>query len=134
MTSPFGARSRLGRGSLVAIPFVAAITLAMINPSDSSPTICGFANCTGVACPGCGMTRAAGQLVRGNVVEALRYHPLILLIVAELLGAWTIWMAHRAGWIQWRHRRWVDIAIGATAALLVIVWVVRLATGSTPPV
>jgi len=78
------------------------------------------------------MTRAAGQLVRGNVVEALRYHPLILLIVAELLGAWTIWMAHRTGWIQWRHRRWVDIAIGGTAALLLVVWIVRLVTGSTP--
>lgn len=134
MTTSLATKARLGQGSLVAIPFVAAIVLATINPSDSSPTICGFARCTGVACPGCGMTRAAGQLVRGNVVEALRYHPLILLIAAEMLGAWTIWMAHRAGWIRWRHRRWVDVAIGATAALLLIVWIVRLATGSTPPV
>ncbi|MGB5432217.1 MAG: DUF2752 domain-containing protein [Acidimicrobiia bacterium] len=134
MTTSLATKARLGQGSLVAIPFVAAIVLATINPSDSSPTICGFARCTGVACPGCGMTRAAGQLVRGNVVEALRYHPLILLIAAEMLGAWTIWMAHRAGWIRWRHRRWVDVAIGATAALLLVVWIVRLATGSTPPV
>lgn len=80
------------------------------------------------------MTRAAGQLVRGNIVEALRYHPLILLVAVEVLAAWTIWTAHRAGWIRWRHRRWVDFAIGATAALLVVVWVIRLATGSTPPV
>jgi hypothetical protein len=134
VTTSLATKARLGQGSLVAIPFVAAIVLATINPSDSSPTICGFARCTGVACPGCGMTRAAGQLVRGNVVEALRYHPLILLIAAEMLGAWTIWMAHRAGWIRWRHRRWVDVAIGATAALLLVVWIVRLATGSAPPV
>lgn len=80
------------------------------------------------------MTRAAGQLVRGNVVEALRYHPLILLIAVQALAAWTIWAAHRAGWIRWRHRRLVDFAIGATAALLVVVWVIRLATGTTPPV
>jgi hypothetical protein len=134
VTTSLATKSRLGQGSLLVIPFVAAIVLATINPSDSSPTICGFARCTGVACPGCGMTRAAGQLVRGNVVEALRYHPLVLLIVAELLGAWTIWMAHRAGWIQWRHRRWVDVAIGGTAALLLGVWIIRLVTGSTPPV
>ena len=134
MTTTLATKSRLGRGSLFAIPFVAAFALATINPSDSSPTICGFANCTGIACPGCGMTRAAGHLVRGNVVEALRYHPLILLVVAELLGAWTIWMAHRAGWIRWRHRRWVDIVIGGTAALLLAVWIVRLAIGATPPV
>jgi len=130
----FATKSRLQQGSLLAIPFVAAIALAATDPSDTSPTICGFANCTGVACPGCGMTRAAGQLVRGNVVEALRYHPLILLVVAELLGAWTIWTAHRAGWIRWRHRRWVDVVIGATAALLLVVWIVRLVTGATPPV
>ena len=124
----------MAQGSLLVIPFVAAMVLATINPSDSSPTICGFARCTGVACPGCGMTRAAGQLVRGNVIEALRYHPLILLVAAELLAAWTIWTAHRAGWIRWRHRRWVDIVIGATAGLLLVVWVIRLATGSTPSV
>jgi hypothetical protein len=134
VTTTIAAKSRLERSSLIALPFVVTIALATINPSDSSPTICGFANCTGVACPGCGMTRAAGQLVRGNVVEALRYHPLILLVVAELLSAWTIWMAHRAGWIQWRHRPWVNYVLAGTAALLAITWVVRLATGTTPPV
>ena len=126
--------SLLGRRSFLAIPFVAAITLAAIAPSDASPTICGFANCTGIACPGCGMTRAAGHLIRGNLTEALRYHPLVLLVVAELLGAWTIWAAHQAGWIRWRHRRWVDVVIGGTAALLIIVWVARLVAGTTPPV
>lgn len=134
MIASAATRSRFGNGSLVAIPFVAAIALATINPSDASPTICGFANCTGVACPGCGMTRAAGQLFRGNLTDALRYHPLILLVVAEVFGAWTIWMAHRAGWITWRRRRWVDIVIGGTAVLLIVVWAVRLATGTTPPI
>jgi len=128
------AQSRIGNRWLLAIPLVAAVALAAANPTDGSPTICGFANCTGVACPGCGMTRAAGQLFRGNIVDALRYHPLILLIVAEVFGAWTIWMAHRAGWIKWRHRRWVDVVIGGTAVLLFVVWAARLATGTTPPV
>lgn len=128
------ARSRVGSLSLLAVPFIAAVALAAINPSDATPTICGFANCTGVACPGCGMTRAAGQLFRGNLSEALRYHPLILLVVAEVLGAWTIWMAHRAGWITWRRRRWVDVVVGGTAVLLLVVWAVRLATGTTPPI
>jgi len=126
--------SRLGRGSIYAIPFVAAIALATIEPSDGSPTICGFASCTGVACPGCGMTRAAGYFLRGHFSEALRYHPLVPLVLLELLGVWTIWAAHRAGWIRWRHQRWVDVVIGGTAALLVIVWIVRLIAGTTPPV
>ncbi|MEN8234135.1 MAG: DUF2752 domain-containing protein [Actinomycetota bacterium] len=126
--------ARLRSGTLYAIPFVAAVALATIEPSEGSPTICGFATCTGVACPGCGMARATGHLLRGNVVEALRYHPLVFLILAEFLGAWGIWVAHRAGWITWRHRKWVDVVIGATAALLIVVWIIRLATGTTPPV
>lgn len=134
MISISSTASRLGRRSLLAIPFVAAITLATIAPSDGTPTICGFATCTGVACPGCGLTRAAGHLVRGNLAEALRYHPLVLLVAVELLGAWTIWAAHQAGWIQWRHRRWVDVVIGGTAALLIVVWIARLITGTTPPI
>lgn len=134
MISISSTASRLGRRSLLAIPFVAAITLATIAPSDGTPTICGFATCTGVACPGCGLTRAAGHLVRGNLAEALRYHPLVLLVAVELLGAWTIWAAHQAGWIQWRHRRWVDVVIGGTAALLIVVWIARLIAGTTPPI
>ncbi|MEN8112782.1 MAG: DUF2752 domain-containing protein [Actinomycetota bacterium] len=126
--------AHLRGGTLYAIPFVAAVVLATIEPTDGSPTICGFATCTGIACPGCGMARATGHLLRGNVTEALRYHPLVFLVLAELLAAWGIWVAHRAGWIQWRHRRWVDIVIGVTAALLIMVWIVRLATGTTPPV
>ncbi len=80
------------------------------------------------------MTRAVGELIRGNLTAALRYHPLVLLVVAELLGAWTIWAAHQAGWIRWQHRRWVDVVIGGTAVLLVIVWIARLVAGTTPPI
>ena len=128
------ADSPLRKGAILAIPFVAGIALATIEPSDGTPSICGFAACTGVACPGCGMTRAAGHLLRGHFSEALRYHPLIPLLLLELLAAWTIWAAHQMGWIRWRHHRWVDVVIGGTAALLIVVWIIRLATGTTPPV
>ena len=125
---------RLRDAALFAAPFVAGAALTAVEPSDGSPTVCGFAACTGIACPGCGMTRAAGYLLRGDLAEALRYHPLVFLILAELLGAWGLWVAHRAGWIRWRKGPWVDVVIGATAAVLVIVWIVRLATGTAPPV
>lgn len=125
---------RVGRRWLFAVPVAAALLAATVQPTDGGFTICGLANCTGVACPGCGMTRAAGHLMRGNIAEALRYHPLVLVAVAELLTAWTIWAAHRAGWIRWRRRRWVDVALAATAVLFIVVWIARLITGTTPPV
>lgn len=36
---------------------------------------CVFASVTGLPCPGCGMTRAVGALVRAEWSEAMRFHP-----------------------------------------------------------
>ncbi|HCN78195.1 MAG TPA: hypothetical protein DIT13_13495 [Verrucomicrobiales bacterium] len=36
---------------------------------------CVFADVTGLPCPGCGMTRAASALLRGEWAEAWRFHP-----------------------------------------------------------
>lgn len=36
---------------------------------------CLFANVTGLPCPGCGMTRAMGALVRGEGSTAMQFHP-----------------------------------------------------------
>ena len=35
---------------------------------------------TGISCAGCGMTRAAFALVRGNIHQAYYYHPLVFLM------------------------------------------------------
>ena len=34
---------------------------------------------TGISCPGCGMTRAWGAVLRGDFAAAFRYHPLWIL-------------------------------------------------------
>ena len=36
---------------------------------------CLFANVTGLPCPGCGMTRAVGALIRGDWSAAVQFHP-----------------------------------------------------------
>ena len=66
--------------------------LAVVGPIEGGPTLCPFALCTGIACPGCGMTRAASHLIRGDVSGALGYHPLILLVAAlSVIGtAWYL--------------------------------------------
>lgn len=125
---------RLRSWLLCAAPYVAVCGLLALALFGSESTICGFANVTGVPCPGCGMTRAMGELLRGNVAAAHRQHPLVWLLFAELLAAGTFWGLHCAGWIRWRNRRWVAPLLGLTAVLLIVVWIVRLANGTAPTV
>lgn len=41
-------------------------------------SVCHFHELTGLYCPGCGGTRAALALLRGEILNSLRYHPIVL--------------------------------------------------------
>jgi hypothetical protein len=49
--------------------------------------LCPFALVTRHPCPGCGLTRAALALAIGRVDEALRLHPLSIVLVPAVGGA-----------------------------------------------
>lgn len=119
---------------ILASPLVVAALLAVFTPADDGPTFCPFALCTGLACPGCGMTRAASHLIRGDIGMALAYHPLVPLTVIGTVGAWGWFALRLTGRARpLRQRRLNVILIGASLALAAV-WVARLATGSLPPV
>lgn len=115
-------------------PFAAVAVLALFTPSDDGQTFCPFAICTGTACPGCGMTRAAGYLIRGDFGTALSYHPLVPLIVFQVLAGWIWFVLRRTGRVEPVKTRTLNIYLVVTTMALIGVWVVRLATGSLPPV
>ncbi len=52
---------------------LAILTLALWQGWQLWP--CTFANVTGLPCPGCGLTRAGGALLRGEWQTALQFHP-----------------------------------------------------------
>lgn len=96
--------------------------------------LCPFRLTTGGYCPACGMTRAVGHLVRGEVSASVAAHPYVVLAVVQLVAAVVLWAA-------WRHRpdrrraawdRWGRLAVGLNLALLMGVWAVRLALGLIP--
>lgn len=121
------------RGILLA-PFLVIAGLIAFAPSDDGPTICPFALCTGTACPGCGMTRAAGYLIRGDMAAAMTYHPLIPIVAAQLAVGWAWFLLNRLGVVKSPPSRAVTWALAATSAALLTLWVIRLALGSLPPV
>ncbi|NND85273.1 MAG: DUF2752 domain-containing protein [Acidimicrobiia bacterium] len=113
------------RGAIATAAIAGGAAVAHVLP-DSGPTICPFALGTGVACPLCGLTRSTLMLFRGDVASSLAFHPLTIPIVLVLLAVWL-----------WPTARWAEAtmakAAGVTAAL-VVVWGVRLAAGTLPPI
>lgn len=89
---------------------------------------------TGVACPGCGLTRAASSLVRGDLVGAWEFHPLVLVALAWAAGVWVLGYLRRRGRRVDLSSRMVSRLLNLSALALVATWLVRLLTGTLPPV
>jgi hypothetical protein len=48
--------------------------------------VCLFHQVTGYDCPGCGGLRASHQLLRGNVIEAFRLNPLVVMALPIIVA------------------------------------------------
>ena len=127
--------TRVWRDRLVLTAPLAVIgLLAMAKPVGSGVTVCPFALITGVACPGCGMTRAASSLIRGDLTNALGYHPLVPLIALLAVGGWAWYLLRRSGRVQPLPTRWMNTVLIVTGVMLLGVWGARLLSGTLPPV
>jgi hypothetical protein len=110
--------------------------LAALGGTSLGVTVCPFALLTGHACPGCGLTRAVGALLTGDLPGALRLHPLAGLVAAQIALAWMWWLGRRLGWKRMPAAppAWVTPALALTALALVAVWGIRWTAGTLPPV
>lgn len=119
---------------ILALPFVGVALLAIFSPADDGPTICPFALCTGMACPGCGMTRAASHLIRGDLTAAVSYHPLVPAAALVLAGGWVWFLLRLTGRVRQMSQRTLNLVMIGSAAALLVVWGIRLAAGTLPSV
>ena len=106
---------------------VAGITAS----SDDGTVLCPLRRCSGGYCPGCGLTRSSGQLIRGDLAGSWRHHPYILLALAQI-GILAALFAVISDDQRARLLRYGNAFIGANAALLVAIWVARMASGAIP--
>ncbi len=68
------------------------VALAFWDPASvGGPDFCLVHRVTGIACPGCGLTRAAAALVQGRFAESVRWHPMFGLLAAESALFWLAW-------------------------------------------
>ena len=87
---------------------------------------CIFKGVTYVPCPGCGLTRAALALTRGDLGGALRLNPLSVLVWAWVATSW-VWIAVdvvRGSDTYWPlyRRRWARWAMWAAVAVIAANW------------
>lgn len=113
-----------------ALAIAVAATLVVVGPREGSP--CLILAATGVSCPGCGMTRAAAAMLRGNWSSMWALHPMAPFVAMQGLAVWVLW-----GWTVFVRKRTVDevvllglLVVNTTA--LALVWVVRLVLGALP--
>jgi hypothetical protein len=100
-----------------------------------------------VPCPTCGMTRALALLVAGDWRGALTLHPWAPVIALEIGAGWALWgatlmrtprpgrgvLAGLARWGAALEPRLPQV-VALNAAALLALWLVRLATGTLPPI
>jgi len=112
----------------------AAASLAgalFLHKGAASTPACVFRSITGLACPTCGVTRAAGLLIDGRPAAALALNPLatlagLLFVVAGLAA--PLWVAFR-GPVPARLDR-LPRALRVVAALLFVLnWIWLVAAG-----
>lgn len=81
---------RAGRATaalVVALATSAAAVLYLVDPSQHALTPpCAFRTFTGLACPGCGLTRAVHALLHGQLAHAFSLNPWAF-VSAPMLGA-----------------------------------------------
>ena len=117
------------RLSIAAIWFVsvaAAVYAFIFEPGKTGifPT-CMFRTLTGLACPGCGSTRALHQLLHGHIASAFVLNPLLLIVLPIMLYV----LVRHTGWAitgatPIRNRLPASVIYGIFFLLLSF-WVIR---------
>ena len=111
-------------------PLALAGLFAAWEPGDDGVVICPTRRWCGVWCPGCGMTRAVGHLVRGDWSRALTYHPLAPFVLAQAVVGWFLFAGVRLGVLATPKRATINAVLILNLVALVAVWVFRYFTGA----
>lgn len=120
--------------SPVRVVLVAVVAVLAVDAggTDDGAGVCIFRRASGAYCPGCGLTRSARHLSRGQVGSAWQDHPWLVLFAAQALLAGVIYAVFTQVRVHLRSGRNIAIIASANGVLLLAVWIIRLIDGSIP--
>ncbi len=125
-------------GAIARAGFVASASAALLVVLALPVKLCMVATLLHIPCPGCGLSRAAFAMARGDVTRALDFHPLSIVIVpmvAWIAGAQALhYVRTGSAWPAGRLGKWTEGLVAAMAVLLIVVWVARLCGAFGGPV
>ncbi|MDZ7910348.1 MAG: DUF2752 domain-containing protein [Rhodococcus sp. (in: high G+C Gram-positive bacteria)] len=128
MTAPTRGRSIAAPLGMAAAAVGGAVLLHVRDPRTSTYLPCPLHALTGLWCPGCGTTRALGDLTRGDVAAAASSNVVAVVVVVVALGLWGLWL--RARWTGTRLA--IPRPGRPTAAVLVVALAAFTVVRNTP--
>ena len=116
----------------IATIAVAAVLAVDAGGTDDGAGVCVLRRCTGGYCPGCGLTRSARHLTRGQVSAAWHDHPFMVLLATQVLLGAALSVAFARARTRLRSLRTLTVVAAGNGVLLLVIWIVRLVDGSIP--
>lgn len=115
----------------LAVSSAAVLAAVTLLDSDDGLVLCPFRRCTGGYCPGCGASRAASRLLRGDIVGSWAHQPFVLLVGLQA-SVLTVLLTLTRTSAKQAMQRWAQPFVLANTALILGIWLIRLASGSIP--
>lgn len=112
-----------GPAYVAAVAVAAAAMLYVRDPRTSSYLACPIHAVTGLWCPGCGATRAFGDLVHGDIASALSSNALAVVLGLVGVMIWAAWVNARLRGRTLRLRR-PSVGVFAAGVLVVVAFTV----------
>lgn len=111
---------------------IGAVLIPAPSPNASTvlglPKLCIFRNITGIACPGCGMTRSLIASAHLHFTDAIAFHPLgppVLVLLITYCASRLVFKVNNKRDATLGHR-WVRVVPLILSGCFIVVWVARL--------